>query len=76
MSDDPNRIDVVINEIVIRHGLNPRGEPVYTTDFTVIGVDAEGADDRLIPFVEGLGLLEAAKQDFIEQWAPIMLEDE
>lgn len=57
---DAPHLDVVLNEIIIRSGLDQHGEFVFATQFTAV----EGDGTRLIPFVEGLGLLEAAKDDF------------
>lgn len=63
-NDDAPQMQVVLNEIMIRSGLDQDGDVVFATKFTVAGTD-----NQLIPFIEGLGLLEAAKDNFIERWS-------
>ena len=58
-----NMITTPMYEIHIIQGLDEDGDEVYVTKFAQ--ADREG---QLIPFVTGLGMLEAAKQDFIERW--------
>lgn len=68
--DIPEGIDIPLSEIRIISGINDEGHPVIATSFTVHGTD------DLIGWLEGLGLIEAAKQDFIERHATCECDDE
>jgi hypothetical protein len=65
---DVHGIDVVLNEIHIVSGINDAGRPVFGAMFKKAGTETDdGTHCDLIDYVEGLGLLEAAKHDFIQR---------
>lgn len=71
LTDEAGILAIPIHEIVIRSGLDEDGSQTVCAKFLV-----EGTEAQLIPYVEGLGLLEAAKQNFIDRWNAADVEDE
>lgn len=57
----------VLYQIVITQTLNDDGVEVYSAEFHDFSAAEDGGDPPLIPWIQGLGMLEAAKDDFKDQ---------
>jgi hypothetical protein len=62
-NQDQPTADIKMQEIVITKKLSADGNYIWITSFKDFTTNDE--DNNLIPFIDGLGLLEAAKADFL-----------
>ena len=60
---DATEIAIKEHEIRLIGGIDQDGSAVVATTFIVTGTDNE-----LIPYYDGLAMLEVAKHDFIRRW--------
>lgn len=69
-------IDLVTDEIHIVKGIDKDGDSCYATKFAKAGTEKSDGSCHLIDFLDGLGMLEAAKADFIDRHQKIGFNDE